>query len=181
MSKCSTVAIASFITLIGMGAVGARADDSDRFARLDANRDGALTLAELEAHALANFAKADLNRDGKLTSDERAAELEVRNKEGFVDRDLNHDGVLERSEDVQMPRTVFYQIDADRSGGLNPNEMKAFAKARQAEKTAAEDTNGDGAISQGEALAKVRARFQKLDENRDRHVDVMEFHSSATH
>ncbi|PXW79081.1 EF hand domain-containing protein [Blastomonas natatoria] len=45
--------------------------------RLDANKDGAITLAEFEAGALERFARHDTNKDGKITQEERAAAREA--------------------------------------------------------------------------------------------------------
>jgi len=179
MSKRRVVTALGAVVLMGLGAGQARADEVERFERLDENRDGVVTLREFETHALARFTRADVNHDGKLSSEERNAVLELRSKEGFKERDLNHDGVLERSELEHMPRAIFYQIDTDGSGGINANEMKAFAKARQAERLVATDTDRDGSISQAEALNRARARFTTLDENRDGRIDENEFHRDA--
>lgn len=43
------------------------------FERLDANKDGKVTLAEAEAKALVMFDKADANHDGTVTPEERKA------------------------------------------------------------------------------------------------------------
>ena len=43
---------------------------TDRFARLDADKDGGLTLQEFLAPATQRFQAADANADGKVTSDE---------------------------------------------------------------------------------------------------------------
>ncbi|MCR5878875.1 hypothetical protein [Phenylobacterium sp. J367] len=40
------------------------------FARLDTNKDGAITKAELDAASKARFEKADANKDGVLSGDE---------------------------------------------------------------------------------------------------------------
>lgn len=47
------------------------------FARLDANKDGRVTLAEATAQRLQWFDKADANNDGKLTAEERRAARDV--------------------------------------------------------------------------------------------------------
>lgn len=46
-------------------------DGGDLFARMDANHDGKVTLAEAEAVALARFDKRDANHDGVISPDER--------------------------------------------------------------------------------------------------------------
>ena len=58
--------------MMAMGKMG-----GDWFARLDANKDGKVTLAEASAQALAHFDKADTNKDGTLTPEERKAAWET--------------------------------------------------------------------------------------------------------
>jgi Ca2+-binding EF-hand superfamily protein len=43
------------------------------FDRLDADKDGRVSLAEASTHALALFDRADANRDGTVTPEERRA------------------------------------------------------------------------------------------------------------
>lgn len=45
----------------------------DHFARMDANTDGKVTLAEMSAKPLTMFDKADANKDGTVTPEERKA------------------------------------------------------------------------------------------------------------
>jgi Ca2+-binding EF-hand superfamily protein len=47
------------------------------FDRLDANKDGRVTLAEAQAVPLAMFNKADVNKDGTVTPEERKAAWEA--------------------------------------------------------------------------------------------------------
>lgn len=48
--------------------------------RLDADKDGAITLAEFEAGALERFNRHDTNKDGRITQEERAAAREAMKK-----------------------------------------------------------------------------------------------------
>ena len=41
------------------------------FDMADSNKDGRVSLAEMQQQALAHFDRADLNHDGKLTPEER--------------------------------------------------------------------------------------------------------------
>ena len=41
------------------------------FAKTDTNKDGKVSLAEMQAVALSHFDQMDLNHDGAITSDER--------------------------------------------------------------------------------------------------------------
>jgi Ca2+-binding EF-hand superfamily protein len=54
---------------MGMGGKGGE----DWFARLDANKDGKVTLAEASTKPLEMFDKADANKDGTVTPEERKA------------------------------------------------------------------------------------------------------------
>jgi hypothetical protein len=56
--------------MMGMGG-------GDWFARIDANKDGKVTLAEASARALGMFDKADANKDGTVTPEERKAAWEA--------------------------------------------------------------------------------------------------------
>ncbi len=55
----------------GMAMMGGKG--GDWFARLDANKDGKVTLAEASAKSLEMFDKADTNKDGTVTPEERKA------------------------------------------------------------------------------------------------------------
>lgn len=48
-----------------------RGDPAERFAKLDADRDGAVSAAEMDRAAAERFNQMDANHDGALTADER--------------------------------------------------------------------------------------------------------------
>ncbi|WP_240698896.1 EF-hand domain-containing protein [Sphingomonas sp. AAP5] len=52
---------------------GGKADPAKRFAKLDANGDGTLDKAEIDAMLSRRFKRLDTNGDGLLSADERAA------------------------------------------------------------------------------------------------------------
>lgn len=170
MAKPNLIMLSTLCTLLGVSAASARADAGEHFGKLDRNGDGALSVQEFESHALGRFAKADFDHDGKLSAEERSAQYEGHHRERFARDDLNHDGVLDRSEVERMPRAIFVKIDTDKSGGLTPKELTAFAKAKQKEDGLPMDTDGDGALSQSEAQALARAKFAELDADRDRRL-----------
>ena len=66
------------VRVMRVGPGGARMMTPMMFDRLDAARDGRVTLAEATAVPLAMFDRADLNRDGTLSPEERRARREVR-------------------------------------------------------------------------------------------------------
>jgi Ca2+-binding EF-hand superfamily protein len=177
MSKRQLIVISTLCTLVGGSVAAAHPGFDKRFAKIDANGDGSLSAQELENHALARFNKADVNRDGKVTLDERSAQREEGMKQRLVQGDLNGDGVLERSEVERMPEAWFSKLDADKSGGLSVNELKAFARGQQAERGLRSDSDGDGAVSQSEMLAKARTRFASLDSNHDGKLSEEEFNA----
>ena len=96
--------------------------------RFDANHDGSVTRAEMEAGLKAEFAAADTNHDGVLELDEVRA---VNNKRWSEDQsaasplvDWNHDGVVDFDEFAATARSLFDQMDADGNGVLSPKELK---------------------------------------------------------
>jgi len=82
------------------------------FEMLDADKDGKLTQAELDAHKAQEFAKADVNADGMLSSEEMLARAKAQQGERMANRvnmmiermDTDKDGMLSASEMQAMPR-----------------------------------------------------------------------------
>ena len=95
--------------------------------RYDADRDGTLTRAELEAGLKADFAAADTNHDGKLDEDETRAVNEQRWSEGLSTTstlvDWNHDGVVDFNEFAGTARSLFEELDKNGDGKLTAREM----------------------------------------------------------
>ncbi|MBV9992488.1 MAG: hypothetical protein JOZ72_14510 [Alphaproteobacteria bacterium] len=96
--------------------------------RYDADHDGTLTRAELEAGLKADFAAADTNHDGKLDEDEARAVNEQRWSEGLSTTstlvDWNHDGVVDFNEFAGTARSLFDELDVNGDGKLSPKEME---------------------------------------------------------
>lgn len=111
--------------------------DRDLFIQADTNKDGRLSLAEVNKAGLPRlFNRFDLNRDGSVTlAEAREVEPGFDEKE-FVGRDLNRDGKVTYPENEKV---------ALRKGGLK----KQFAEV---------DTNGDDVIDPAEAEAYVARR-----------------------
>ncbi|SNS41394.1 EF-hand domain-containing protein [Tropicimonas sediminicola] len=87
--------------------------------RWDANRDGRVTLAEVEAGRAGQFASLDRNGDGVLS----VAELGRNSPQGSrgVQRyalDGNGDGVVSRSEYVAGSKSWLQRMDSDSNGVL---------------------------------------------------------------
>lgn len=105
------------------------------FATLDADGDGGVTLAELEALGAARFAAIDADGDGAVSAQEllahRAAQETVRatrRAERMIERlDDNGDGVLQ-IEELHDPRRsvdrMFARADTDEDGVLSAQEFR---------------------------------------------------------
>ncbi len=110
------------------------------FEALDADKDGKLTQAELDAHKVQEFAKADTNGDGKLSSEEMLARATARQGERMgkrVSRMIEHvdtdgDGMLSAAEMQAMPRGkgMFNRMDADSDGAITAEEFAAHEPGR---------------------------------------------------
>jgi hypothetical protein len=121
----------------------------DNYAKLDADKDGMLSRAEIDraqAEAVRNaqaalahrmeqeFAKLDTNKDGALNIAEfRAATPAPRSvsTDEFLGRfDSNKDGRVSAAEFKNPPLAAFDRLDANKDGTLTPQEQAA---ARQAQ------------------------------------------------
>ena len=123
----------------GRGAPGAMLIE-----RFDADGDGAVTQAEIDAYRGARFAEADTDGDGFLTAAEMTAfaqaQREVRQQErrtamatALVDRlDTDDDGRLSAEEAAQGTRMLpFDRIDADSDGAITADELRQARADRQ--------------------------------------------------
>lgn len=103
------------------------------FQELDADGNGEITKAEMDAHRKARFSKADTNGDGKLSVEEMQARAQEHAKERagkMLERhDANKDGFLTEDE-LPKPRKAgkfFDRMDADGNGAISEEE---FAQAK---------------------------------------------------
>jgi hypothetical protein len=104
----------------------------DLFDEIDANKDGTVTQAEIDAFRAARFAAADANGDGGLDSEElatwRRSEMQARMAERaerlLAERDANGDGKLQIAE-LDRPRATFGRADTNEDGVLSREEAEA--------------------------------------------------------
>ncbi|MDU8909967.1 EF-hand domain-containing protein [Aestuariicoccus sp. MJ-SS9] len=131
---------------LGLGAVGASAHGGKGgqrgpdFAMLDADGDGQVTLAELEAHRAARFAEMDADGDGFVTEAELTAHAEAMADErraGRIGRmmsrmDADDDGRLsiEELQGRRDPALLIERLDSDGDGALSPEEMADMRQMR---------------------------------------------------
>ncbi len=135
----------AFGVLAAAAAVAAAGEES-RFAAADADRNGALSRAEVERalpRLAPRFDALDRSRDGSLSPEELRARAPAGRRAGageggfaehFRRADADGDGALTRAEaDQALPRlgTKFDRIDANRDARLTPDELRRYFDARR--------------------------------------------------
>ena len=123
----------------------------EMFDTVDADKDGKITYAELEAHRKAEFAAADTNGDGALSADELSARALARFQEKLAERTQN----------------MLDNMDNDGNGSLSEDEMGEGPGMRNFARL---DTDNDGAITKEEVQAamehhKKRGHGMGMDDN----------------
>lgn len=138
MSKTDVFKMVALAGLIGMAsAASALANAPERgavFERIDADSDGQVTRAEMQAHIDARFARADADGDGFLTKAEILASRDGERAQRMIERlDTNGDGQLDANElqkageDRRMRRAdrMLDRLDTNDDGKLSQTEMSA--------------------------------------------------------
>ncbi|HTT99917.1 MAG TPA: hypothetical protein VMF58_17845 [Rhizomicrobium sp.] len=102
----------------------------DLLTKYDANNDGTITRAEMEAGLKKEFDAADTNHDGKLDADEVAAVNAQRwnddKSTASTIVDWNQDGFVDFNEFASTARSLFADIDRNGDGQLTPDELQAY-------------------------------------------------------
>lgn len=119
----------------GFGDRGPRGADMEQmFEQIDADKDGSITIEEMEAYRLARFEAADTDGDGKLSQEELAAARDARRAgriEAMIERlDQDDDGLLSAEElaaatPKRGPEDMFDRLDTNEDGALTMEEMQA--------------------------------------------------------
>lgn len=112
----------------------------EMFKRIDTDKDGKLSLAELQAHRATEFAGADANGDGSLDAGELSDRMMARFQEKLPARAQhmidNHDndgnGLVSADEMGQGPaEDHFARIDTDNDGAISKEEAEAAVQHRK--------------------------------------------------
>jgi Ca2+-binding EF-hand superfamily protein len=114
----------------------------ERLKMADANKDGAITRAEMRTMREAAFRRMDANNDGFITAEERediADAAAAKGKGKGAERrggmggnaDANNDGKISRDEFLNTPMRGFDRIDANRNDIIEAAEL-ANAQAMMA-------------------------------------------------
>lgn len=118
----------------GHGGMGG-ADMMERFEDMDADKDGKVTKAEMDAHRAARMAEMDVDKDGLLSADELAQ--------------FHLQAMTERAEN--MAAKMVEMLDSDGDAKVSAVEMLAGPGPEMMLERM--DTDGDGALSEAEMQA----------------------------
>ncbi|MGK6319995.1 EF-hand domain-containing protein [Sphingomonas sp. DT-204] len=165
----------------------------------DADKDGKVTRTEYLASAEARFARLDANNDGALTSDEfHAGHGKLGRRFGrtpglmppgspqamgrgmggqMLDRlDADKDGKISKAEFAAQSGERFGRMDTNGDGRIDAAERSATAKgARRGGRGLNRlDRDGDGVITRAEYDGQADQRFARLDTNGDGFIDAAE-------
>ena len=128
----------------GWGMKGGFGGPQINFEEVDADKDGQITKAELEAHAKAQFDTADTDGNGMLSAKEIQVEADKRMKERMKQRS------------AQGSQRMLEHKDANNDGQLSFEEMQA-TQSRMDRMFGRMDDNNDGMIS-AEELAEMQEK-----------------------
>ena len=180
------------ISLLTLGAaliavpVLAAPDGSRNMADADGN--GVLTRAEAQASAAQRFARMDANKDGKVDATDRSAHRAEMQTKRFTALDANKDGSIskaewdqhsadraaKRAERGEKRAAAGEARDGKRGDGMRGHHGKRGGRHGGMGGWMKADTNGDKAISQAEFTTSSLARFDHMDANKDGQVTAEE-------
>lgn len=117
----ATAAIAMALTG-GVALAGA-----GKWDKLDKDGDGKIAVSEIDQKHRDFIARADADKDGFITEAEMEAMRDARKAEWKAKRfpDANKDGVVDRNEFETAARDRFAELDANKDGRLSEEEMEA--------------------------------------------------------
>ena len=154
--------------------------------KYDKDRDGFLQREELPAEMRESFIELDLNKDGKLSMQELEKHAAIMRKhprhqpvEMITIWIVEHRDAKVGREDLQKAYDFLRMLDRDQNGQLTANEFalaqSAAAEAKLKAMLACCDKNKDGRISRDEAEEHVGGnRFSMYDRNLDGFLDRSE-------
>jgi Ca2+-binding EF-hand superfamily protein len=145
--------------------------------RGDADGNGTLTRAEAQTHAAERFAKMDANKDGKIDASDRAARRAAMQTKMFERLDANKDGSISKAEwDQHSAGRAAKRGEKRADAGATEGKrgMRGHHGMRGGMMMGKADTNGDKAISQAEFETAALTRFDAADANKDGQVTAEE-------
>lgn len=164
-----------------------RMDPKERFAKTDANKDGAIDQSEVTTEVTAHFAELDKNADGKLSADE-APHRGHRGGRGGPDGEAEETSDLTKEAFIAKAWSRVSRADADKDGKVTEAELIAngpFGKGGPDGKRggpdgkgpmAKMDTDKDGALSKTEWATMGEEMWKKIDADGDGFALPSEMH-----
>ncbi|WP_313808818.1 EF-hand domain-containing protein [Sphingobium sp.] len=138
----------------------------------DANKDGAVTKAELTAALDARFAKLDANKDGKLDQADRDILRQQRLDERFAALDTDRNGQISKAEFAAGHQG--HDGMHDRMGPQGRDWGHRGPGRGMMHGGPGDEMKKDGAITKAEFMARPLAMFDKADANHDGKVTAEE-------
>jgi Ca2+-binding EF-hand superfamily protein len=93
------------------------------FERIDSDRNGSISLNELDAARLEAFQQIDTNGDGRLSRQEIVAARGDAAADRFAELDTNRDGFVSRTEFLAAGRAIFRAADTNSDSKLSFGEF----------------------------------------------------------
>jgi Ca2+-binding EF-hand superfamily protein len=168
--------LAAATAALAMTATALFAAPGDARRGMDADGNGTISRAEVQAQVAERFVKADANGDGVLNEADRAARM----GKMFDKMDTDKNGSISRAEftAAHSARGEHADMDHGKMGGAGGDHMGGhqmgarMGGAGMMLKMA--DANNDGAVSRDEANAAALKHFDQMDANKDGQVTKAE-------
>ena len=164
------------LVLAGPAAAQSLAD----FERIDANKDGAVSLEEFEAARRRDFELLDVGKDGLLSRQEfisqRGADptLARLRERRFQEIDADRDGRVSRNEYLAYGRRQFVVLDRDRDGRITRAEFEAALAGNAAPPPAERPPARSPGLRPPVQDPQLRAAFDRIDRDRDGFITAAE-------
>lgn len=186
MKKLSLTALAvlslSATTVVApayAGPEGGKGPGGKFFDMLDANKDGQISVSEMESQEVSRFDEMDANQDGLLSMEEMKQFFEAKKAEREANRPPRPELTDEQKAELEKKFEGKKRPPRPELTEEQKAEMKAKMEARMAKMFSKVDTDGDGQLSREEFATKASERFAKLDANDDGVVTKEEFKAAA--
>ena len=172
-------ALSAAAVALALGAV-AYAAPGDARRGMDADGNGTITRAEIQAQVTERFARADANGDGVLNEADKAARMGQMfdkmdtDKNGSISRDeftAAHSAMGGGHEGMDHAKMEGGGMGGQRMGRMGGGHMGAGGAGMMLRMA---DANKDGAVTRDEATAAALTHFDQMDANKDGQVTKAE-------